>query len=225
LFKLETTLKYKAASMGVIEMKKYYDVSLSINENMIVYPGNPAPSIERYSAIPKNKVNESVIKMGSHTGTHADTKLHIKNDEPGAEFLSLDSFFGKCRVLDLTHIEQEIHCSDLEYFNIGPGEIILLKTKNSMFGYDAFRKDFIHIKIDAAEYLVNAGIKTLGFDYLSVKKFGGDEEVHEMLINNMTLFEGLDLKEVPEGEYTFIGLPLRINTDGAPARVLLVEEE
>jgi len=58
-----------------------------------------------------------------------------------------------------------------------------------------------------------------------VKKYGGDDEVHEVLINNLTLFEGLNLAEVPEGEYTFIGLPLRINCDGAPARVILVEDQ
>lgn len=77
--------------------------------------------------------------------------------------------------------------------------------------------------MDAAEYLVKTGVKTLGFDYLSVKRFGGDDEVHELLINNLTLFEGLDLSDVPEGEYTFIGVPLRINTDGAPARAMLVQ--
>ena len=37
------------------------------------------------------------------------------------------------------------------------------------------------------------------------------------------LFEGLDLKVVPEGEYTFMGLPLRLEADGAPARVILIE--
>ena len=79
--------------------------------------------------------------------------------------------------------------------------------------------------MDAAKYLVEVGVKTLGFDYLSVKKFGGDDDVHEMLINNLTLFEGLDLSKVPDGEYIFLGLPLRMNTDGAPARVILVEHQ
>ena len=66
--------------------------------------------------------------------------------------------------------------------------------------------------------------KLLGFDYLSVKKLDGDDEVHELLVNNMTLFEGLNLTGIHEGEYTFLGLPLRIDTAGAPARVILVRE-
>ncbi len=204
-------------------MVKFYDVSLPIREGMMVYPGNPGPSIRRYSSIPRDKVNESLITFGSHTGTHVDAKLHIRNDADGAEGLPLDSFYGRCKVLDLTHVEKEIHRQDLEGYQIEKRDVVLLKTKNSKRGYRQFTRDYIHVKLDAAEYLVEAGVKTLGFDYLSAKKYRGDDEVHEVLINNLTLFEGLNLSGVSEGEYIFIGLPLRINCDGAPARVILVE--
>ncbi len=150
--------------------------------------------------------------------------MHINNEGSGAEALPLDSFFGKCKVLDLSHVEKEIHKEDLEG-RVSDKNIILIKTKNSLSGYRNFNKDFVHIKMDAAKYLVEMGVKTLGFDYLSVKKFGGDDDVHEMLINNLTLFEGLDLSKVPEEEYMFLGLPLRMNTNGAPARVILVEHQ
>ena len=206
------------------KMVKFYDFSLPIREGMIVYPGNPEPLIRRYSSIPQNKVNESLITLGSHTGTHVDSKLHIQKDADGVEVIPLDSLYGKCKVLDLTHVESEIHRGDLEGYQIQEGDIILLKTKNSKRGYEEFRKDYVYVKLDAAEYMVEAGVKTLGCDYLSVKKFGGDDEVHQMLISNLTLVEGLNLAEVPEGEYIFIGLPLRISCDGSPARVILVED-
>jgi arylformamidase len=45
-------------------MVKFYDVSLQIRKGMIVYPGNPEPSIRRYSSIPREKVNESLITLG-----------------------------------------------------------------------------------------------------------------------------------------------------------------
>jgi arylformamidase len=150
---------------------KFYDISLRIDENMMVYPGNPKPKIHQYSSIPTNKTNESLIRLGSHCGSHVDTKRHIRNDSEGSESLPLDSFFGDCKVFDLTHVEKEIHKKDLENYSIEKGGIILLKTRNSILGYQEFRKDFIHMKLDAARYLVNLGVKTLGFDYLSVKKF------------------------------------------------------
>lgn len=90
-------------------MTRFYDVSLPIQEEMIVYPGNPKPVIERYSIIPDNGVNESLVSIGSHTGTHIDSKLHIKNGAGGTGDIPLSSFYGGCKVLDLTHIENEIH--------------------------------------------------------------------------------------------------------------------
>ena len=197
-------------------MFKFYDISIQIQEKMTVYPGNPSPKITQYSSIPTHVTNESLICLGSHTGSHVDSKRHIRNNSEGAATLPLDSLYGKAKVFDLTSVENEIHKQDLEKYKIERNDIILLKTKNSR-KYNQFTTDFVHIKMDAAQYLVNSGVKTLGFDYLSVKKYGGDDDVHGLLIDNLTLFEGLNLAEVPEGEYVFAGLPLRIDCDGAPA--------
>ena len=204
-------------------MVKFYDISLLINEDIILYPGSPKISITPHATIPKDTTNESLITLGSHTGTHIDSPLHISKNGKDASKLDISSFYGQCRVLDLTRIKLEIHKKDLEDFNLRAGEIVILKTQNSIRGYEEFRKDFIHVKLDAAQYLIESGIKTLGVDHLSVKKFGGDDEVHELLINNLTLFEGLNLSEVSAGEYLFVGLPLRIVCDGAPARAILIK--
>jgi arylformamidase len=202
---------------------RIYDVSLKISEDMIVYPGNSVPSIQRYAEIPKDRVNESLITLGSHTGTHVDSKIHVTAEGEESDKLPLEGLFGECKVFDLTHVPREIHYEDLKNHLVEKGDIILLKTRNSKLGFKEFRKDFVHLKFDAAEYLVKAGVKTLGFDYLSIKKFGGDPEVHELLVSNLTLFEGLNLADVRAGEYLFVGLPLRIACDGAPARVIIIE--
>jgi arylformamidase len=205
-------------------MMKFYDVSLPISEDTVVYPGNPKPKMTQYATIPKDITNESLICMGSHTGTHVDTKRHIRNDGEGSAKLPLDSFYGPCKVLDLISVEKEIHKAHLKRHGIEKGDIILLKTKNSVVGFKEFRRDYVHVKLDAAEFLVEVGVKTLGFDYLSVKKFGADDDVHCLLIENLTLFEGLDLSAVEEGEYVFCGFPLRVDCDGAPARVILMKQ-
>ena len=150
-------------------MPKFYDISMEIKEEMIVYPGNPHPQIRLYASIPMNKTNESLICIGSHTGSHVDTKRHLWNEGTGSANLPLDTFYGKSKVLDLTNVEKEIHREHLESYSIKSGDIILLKTKNSQRGYREFREDYVHVKLDAAKYLVGAGVKTLGFDYLSVK--------------------------------------------------------
>jgi arylformamidase len=202
---------------------KFFDVSELISEDMLVYPGNPKPSIKINTLVSKNSSAKSIITIGSHTGTHVDSCMHIEKSGEGVDTLPLENFYGPCKVIDLTYIENEIHREDLEKFSIKDKDIVLIKTKNSQVLNKEFKKDYVHIKPDAAEYLVRIGIRTLGFDYLSVKKFGEDKIVHKILIQNLTLFEGLNLSKVPSGEYTFIGLPLKIKSDGAPARIILVK--
>lgn len=210
--------------VGVEHMLRFYDISIPIKAGMVVYPGDPEPQIRPYTSIPMNETNLSLICFGSHTGSHLDAQKHIRNESAGSAAVSFDSFFGKCKVLDLTYVETEIHRTDLEELSIQRGDIILLKTQNSLRGYEKFRRDYVYIGKDAAKYLVTLGVKTLGFDYISIEKFGSDLTVHQLLLDNLTLFEGLDLSKVPAGAYTFIGLPLPIDCDGAPARVILVDQ-
>ncbi len=79
---------------------------------------------------------------------------------------------------------------------------------------------------EAAEYLVEKGIKLVGTDYLSIEKFhSGHHRTHITLLSNgVVILEGLNLSEVPDGNYELICLPLKIAAgagDGAPARAVL----
>lgn len=201
---------------------KIYDISMEIREGMLTYPGNPRPKIRLYSHIPKNVTNESLIQIGSHTGTHVDAGRHVSNKGYTADMLPLRMLIGRCRVIDLTKRGNSIGRDELKG-KIDGAKIVLLKTSNSTKQYERFRKDFAHVSMDGAQYLMRSGVKTLGIDYLSVKKFNADDDVHALIIDNMALFEGLDLKKVRPGEYIFIGLPLKMATDGAPARAILIE--
>jgi arylformamidase len=204
-------------------MVTFYDVSMKLYEGMVIYPGNPEFKIEQYASIPHSETNETRICMGTHTGSHVDSEKHIRNDATGSLAIPLDNFYGKCNVFDVSDAGMEIHQKDLEKYPIQKGAIILLKTSNSKQSYNHFNPKYTHVKLDAAKYLVDKGVKTLGFDYLSVKKFQSDPEVHDILINNLTLFEGLDLSKISEGEYLFVGFPLKIDADGSPARVILIQ--
>lgn len=205
---------------------KIYDVTLNVSGKMVTYPGDPAPRILRVKRIPKSTSNVSLLILGSHTGTHVDAQLHIKNSGKGTDKLPLNSFFGHCRVLDLTNVSEKVTAAVLKKRKIAKRSIVLFKTKNSLLGYARFRKNFVYLTADGADYLVKKKIKTLGVDYLSVQKFhSGISFVHSKIINRMTLFEGLDLSKIRPGAYLFVGLPLKIKgCDGAPARVLLIKQ-
>ena len=203
---------------------KIIDISMEIRPDMIVYPGNPSPRIEQYKKAEEAGVNESTLFLGSHTGTHVDSRLHIETGGSSVAELPLESLYGPCLVLDMTGKGQEISVDHLQEQDIPEGLILLLKTENSLKGYDYFREDYAHLTEDGAVYLVERGVKTLGVDYLSVEPFQSGGKIHDILIGSMTVFEGLDLRKVSAGRYTFAGLPLRIDADGAPARAILIEQ-
>lgn len=224
---------------------KIHDISLYLEEGMIIYPDDPEFKIERIKKIPRmseirrisehdqkskvfdNSVNVSKLNFGAHTGTHIDSKLHIKNKASGVDKIPLEKFYGKCRVLDLTKVKfgEGIKPEHLRNFKINRNDIVLLKTRNSSTGYKKFRMDFIYLSEEGAEYLVKKKIKTVGIDYLSIEKFHARYcAAHQVLLNKgIPIFEGLDLSKVKPGIYLFIGLPLKIkDCDGAPARAILI---
>ncbi|MGB9938082.1 MAG: cyclase family protein [Methanobacterium sp.] len=205
---------------------KIIDISLEIKEDMIVYPKNPEPKIEQYAFINEDGSNESKITIGSHTGTHIDAPLHKKDNGESLGKVSLQTFYGKCKVLNLLDAGKEIHKEDLAKYEINEDDFILLKTENSLKQYETFREGFTHLKLDAAEYLSKKKIKTVGIDYLSIEKFNENEGVHELLIeNNIAIFEGLYLVDVDPGEYVFVGLPLKVDIDGSPVRAILIDDK
>ena len=210
-----------------MKIKKIHDITLEINPSAIVYPNNPSPEIKFLRKVPEASSTLSLISLGSHTATHADSLMHVKAGATGIESLPINSFVGECRVLDLAHCRQ-VTKTELEKHEIRKGEIILLKTDNANHGYEKFREDFAHITLDGAQYLAEKKVKTVGVDYLSVQKFhSGNQLVHLALLEaGITIFEGLDLRKISAGKYFFVGLPLKISgVDGSPARAVLIELE
>lgn len=206
---------------------KIYDISLSLDNKTLIYPGNPEITVAPHRTVPEYPTNLSRISFGSHTGTHVDAPRHIDNDAIGVDKINLEACIGACRVLDMVHVKEKITITDLEKENIQQGERILVKTQNSLRGFSEFREDPIYLDGDAADFLAQRRIILFGIDWLSVKKRGGeDTRPHTSLLRkNIVIFEGLDLSQVEPGEYQFIGLPLKFtDLDGAPARAVLIAE-
>jgi len=101
-----------------------------------------------------------------------------------------------------------------------------LKARNSKRPWweQDFDTKFTHISKEAAQHLVECGIRTIGIDYLSVGGYQRDGvECHRVLLGaGVWIIEGLNLTQVRPGKYDLICLPVKIrNSDGAPARAVL----
>ena len=200
------------------------DISLPLYEGMITYPGNP-PLETEWHKTPNTYLTE--LTTGTHAGTHIDAPRHVRDDLATVDALDLEYFFGPCRVLDVSSAEESVKKSDLGKYEIAKGERILLKTSNSARGFAEFYDDYVYLDGDAADWLRDLGVKLVGIDSLSIKKRGGeDQRPHESLLHaGIPIVEGLNLNGVAEGEYTFVGLPLRLRgREGSPIRAVLIDD-
>ncbi len=209
---------------------KIYDVTFPISEQTPIYEGDPKVKIEAAHQIAKgDAANVSHICCGVHTATHVDAPNHFVEGGRRVDELSFEKLIGKCRVVEIEESAMSIEAKHVE--NLENVERVLFKTRNSQFWNEpemGFRKDFTYIEPEAARILVEKNIKLVGIDYLSVEKFGStDFMTHITLLKNeVVIIEGLDLREVPAGDYELICLPLKYiggAGDGAPARTILRE--
>jgi arylformamidase len=206
---------------------KIIDVSMEISEKMIYYPGNPQPEIEKYRQRPKDSTTESRVCFGSHTGTHVDAPQHVKEGGKTVKELDLENFYGEARVLDLTDCSKKVDAEDLKEKVIDT-DIVLLKTENSLKGYEDFREDFTFLTLEGVEYLIEKGVETVGIDYLSLVNFEDSEKAdkaHKKANEEMAVIEGLDLRGAGGEKYIFSGMPLKMGTDGAPMRAVLIDKD
>ncbi len=211
-------------------MKRIYDVSVPIRDGGLVYPGNPEIHVSLQQSIALGAgANVSNVAFGSHTGTHVDAERHFFNDGLTVDQIPLEILMGPATVIELGPEIMAVSAADLRKHNLSGVTRLLLKTRNSTYLTQdpAFHPDFTYLAPDGADYLVDAGVKLVGIDYLSIEQFhSGHHLTHRTLLGaKVVIVEGLNLIDVPAGSYDFYCLPIRIaGCDGAPARAVLVSE-
>jgi arylformamidase len=209
---------------------KIYDVSLPISPDMPVWPGDPKVVLKQVSSMDAGAHdNVSRLACSVHTGTHVDAPHHFLNDHRTVETLALDILVGPAQVIQLSEDVKVVSADVFEKATIPSRTVrLLLKTRNSQLwerGERKFFTGFVGISADGADWLIQHSIKLVGIDYLSVAPYKAIIPTHRKLLGaGMIIVEGMDLSAVAPGIYTLYCLPLKlVGSDGAPARVILVE--
>lgn len=205
-------------------MSKTIDITVPLTPDLARYPDDPPFELESTARISEGApYNCTRLAMGTHYGTHVDAPVHFTPQGASVEAIPLGILIGKARVIDLGVVER-IERADLERFDLRDDIRVLLKTRMSgQVRRRAFHENHVYLSADAARYLVQAGIKLVGIDYLSVDRPTGGYPAHQELLGaGVVLVECLDLSQVEAGEFELICLPLAIaGGEAAPARVVL----
>jgi arylformamidase len=204
-----------------------YDVTVAISENVPIYKGDPGVAVSAFKSIAGGgSANVSQIAFGVHTGTHVDAPNHFIDGAKRVHEIDPEKLIGPCRVVE---IDDSVVAIEPEHIGNTGAERVLFKTRNSQFWSEpekGFRSDFSFLTPATAKTLVDSGVVLVGIDYLSIEKSGSPgHPVHvTLLAKEIVILEGLDLREVPPGDYELICMPLKYigaGGDGVPARTLL----
>lgn len=207
-------------------MTIYHDVTLTLEEDMVTYPGDPKFYSQKYCSIEKDGYNLRKLTMGSHNGTHIDAPKHYFSQGNAVDNIPMSKLIGNCKVFYIE--ESMIDYDTVKALPISKGDKIIFKTCNSSYWKDKiFHSDFVALTQEAARFLCEKDIDLVGIDYVSIEGFySKDATVHKLFLSkDIPILEGLDLSSIDEGTYHIIIMPLKIKDgDGAPARVVIVEK-
>lgn len=202
---------------------KVIDISRVIEPAAAVYPGDDpleaAPVCEIGSEAPCNITG--LVGWTTHFLTHVDPPRHFFPAGQTLDEIPLERFIGAARVV---HVEGDAVTAEDLPTDLRAGANVLIKTRNSSTDPHAFDEAHVYLDVSAVEALVTARVNLVGFDYLSVDRFGDEDyPAHRgLLAADILVLEGLDLSAVQPGEYRLLAMPLRIKGgDGSPVRAVL----
>ncbi len=199
------------------------DISMDLDENTLVWIGDPKPKLKALARIPNAPINFTWLDFGAHAGTHIDAPFYLFNDKWKSNEIPLELLNGDCQVLDLTEVDDMINLNHLKSKQIKSTRI-LLKTKNSYDDLKTYNPKHIALSEEAARYLVEKGVKLIGYDYQSFER-EGKNVIHRIFMErDVICLDNLRLSQTEEKVYELILLPLKvIGIDAAPARAILKE--
>lgn len=202
-----------------------YDATLTLEEGMIAFPGDPVFRIESLTRLEDgDPFNLALLTFGTHCGTHVDPPSHYLVGGAAAHELPIEVLIGSGIILDMRG-RQLIDREALVDSDFANTTRILFKTDNGPgLRHAAFHETGVHLTEDGARYLVERGIRLVGIDDLSIEAYDSLEgAVHKILLSaGILIVEGVDLLDIPPGPCDIYCLPLKIRSaDGAPARVII----
>ncbi len=200
-----------------------YDISPPISPSLAVWPGDTPLAREVLCDLGRgDTVTLSTLHATVHLGAHADAPSHYGRDAPAIEARPLDFYLGRCQVMHLTVERGECVTPRMLTGPVAAERLVL--ATGTYPDPERFNQDFAALSAELVESLHQHGVKLVGVDTPSVDLFASrDLPVHRTFLKyDMAILEGLVLKDVPDGVYELIALPLNLaGFDASPVRAVL----
>ena len=218
-------LKGTGAPSG--EGRVWYDVSPAISPRAAVFPGDTAYSRDVALDFARgDNLVLSAIHGTVHVGAHADAPSHYHPRGQPIDQRPLERYYGPCQVVSVRLPRgQRLLAQHLAGVEILAPRVLF--HTSSFPDPDHWNGDFNALSAGLVDALAARGVGLVGIDTPSID-LAEDKalESHNAVFrNDLAVLEGLVLDGVPDGLYTLIALPLRLEgADASPVRAALLAE-
>lgn len=117
------------------------DLSVPINEDTPVYPGDPKTKITPAGVLEKDGYEDHYICIGTHVGTHIDAPRHMVAKGKNLDQISVDRFMGQGVYI---RVGKKFDLEEIKKVDIKEDDIVLFHT--GMSDVYHLRKNFRSIK-------------------------------------------------------------------------------
>jgi arylformamidase len=208
-----------------LNFKTIIDISPVISPRLAVFPGDE-PYRRQISMDLHEGDNLTLSSMAStlHIGAHVDAPSHYSKNGESIDQRKLEIYLGPCQVIRLEGLKSE---QRIFPDKLGDRKILAPRVLFYTGSYEEekWTDDFNSLSPELIEFLHNQGVILVGIDTPSVDPASSKGlESHARICHfDMAVLEGIVLKDCPEGLYTLVALPLRLeNADASPVRAVLL---
>ncbi len=197
---------------------KYVDLSVPINEATPIYPGDPKTSIKPAGVLEKDGYCDHYLSMGTHVGTHVDAPMHMIAGGKSLDQIPVDQFIGRGVYVDVT----DGNFNGVKDVDIQEGDIVLLHTgMGANYHEETYFTDFPELPEEIANYLVSKKVSMVGIDTCGPDVKDGFPSHKALLGGGVLIAENLtNLEQLAGKTFRVFALPINLQIDGAPARVI-----
>lgn len=165
-------------SRSMTKSPRLIDLSHTIREGLVTYPGIPAPVMTPHLTREASRANYAegttfaldIITMAGNTGTYLDSAFHRYEDGPDLAALDLQTLVDlPVEVFHLTDATSRGIPAAVFYDRDVRGKAVLLHTGwDRHFGSPDYLIDAPYLADDGVRYLLDQGVTLVGIDSLNI---------------------------------------------------------
>jgi arylformamidase len=202
-----------------------YDITRTITPDTYVWPSVQKASITPVLSLSDGaSVNLTALQLSPHTGTHADAYYHYEVNGAHPASMPLDAYIGHARVVTVAKQDGPLLPEDFAHVSLIGAERLLIHSIVSSSPDSEWPPHFPYLSLPLIEWLASLDIRLIGLDSPSVDALDSTELMchHALYRYRMVNIENLYLRDVPDGDYELIALPLKLDLACAsPVRAIL----